>query len=275
MGVISGKGGAVNGQSVVRKWNIAYKSDLAAYASSNTGGIMSQLAGNTDWNGGFQAYGDTPLVLPGDALSFVGSMEGTKGASGTAIVDQVEISVDLEGAKPVEYNVNFSGNGVLSQGAAVASDASLTIPGSSIGCKVATGTVVASPVWTDLADIRNWKLTLTAANKEYASSSSAGGKKRVKGNVDAAFSFSMYGDDLSLLPQPNSIAAYRFYVSPTTYWEVLWGIVGDEGDITADIEGGELVGATINGKFRAITLVTAAATRGSIKKPGGSTWYPW
>jgi hypothetical protein len=274
MGVVSGIGGAVNGHSCVRNWSINYTSELAAYAASNTAGAQNNLLGNTDWSGSFGAYGHTPAVMPGEALSFTGSIDGTKGAAGTAIVDSVEITCDIEGGKPIEYTVNFSANGALTLGAAVAADSDLTTPPTSVGCKVATGTVIAVPVWSDMEDVRNWKLTISAVNSAYVSSSTSGGKRRKKGTLNLTFAIGVYSADFSALPAPNAIAAFRFYVAAASYWEVLWGIYADASGLQVDREGGGLVGATLNGRLRTQTLVGSTDTRGAIKKPGGTTWWP-
>jgi hypothetical protein len=119
MSVLTGIGGAVNAVPGIADWEISVKKDLKALATSGSKGAMLRVAGNKDWSGSYRVYLDQPLQLPGDAFSFLGSIDGTSGAAGTAIVDEVQITADLEGANPVVSSVKFSANGVLTLGANV------------------------------------------------------------------------------------------------------------------------------------------------------------
>ncbi len=274
MGVISGIAGAVNGVSGMRNWSIMTSAEVQAYIASHTAGGTGRQIGNTDWSGSYGCYGHTPASLPGAALSFVGSIDGTNGAAGTAIVDSCDIECDIEASGLLSHTVNFSGNGALTLGAGVAADATTAIPGTAIGCKAAFGTLVAEPVWTDIVDVRNWKLSLSAANQEYVNSGTSGQKRRTAGNIDATISIAVHVDDLADLPVLNAIHAVRLYVSATLYWEILWGIVGEASDIQIDREGAAIVGATINLPWTGIATIAAAATKGSIKTPAGATFWP-
>lgn len=274
MGVISGIGGVVNGVSEMQNWEVSSKAALADFVSSSTKGGTGRTIGVTDWSGSYNALGALPVSMPGEALSFTGSIEGTKGVTGTAIVNDVEITWDIEGGKPIKHAVNFSANGALSIGAAVATDVTVSNAPTSIGMKVELGTLVASPVWTELADVRTITLKISAKNQSYADSSSAGGTKRVKGPIDFSLAIAVYTDETLVIPTPNTIKAVRLYTAAAAYWELLWAMFQDASGIQVDRETAKIVGCTLNASMCATTLISATPTAGSIKKPGGATFWP-
>lgn len=276
MTVLSGRGGAVDGESCVREWRIAVSAELSEYAGSNTDGMVSALEGNEDWSGSFSGYGATPVAMPGEAMAFVGSIDGSVGAAGTAIVDSVEITADIEGRKPIEYVVNFSRNGALTLGTAEAEDTTtLLAPQADENCVVKLGTLASPAVFTALADVRNWKLTISAANPSYVSSSTSGGKARFAGNLSVSFSVGVYCGTFATLPAVNTVKALQFYVNATEYWQVLWGVFGEASDLLVNREQVNVVGATLNGRMTAVRTIGSTVTKGSITKPGGaSAWWP-
>lgn len=275
MSVISGILGAVNTISTVGKWSISYKADTQAYVASNTLGGTGRIAGNGDWSGSYDALGHTPAVLPGAAFAFLGTIDNVKGASGTAIVDKVEINWDIEGGKPISHTVTFSSNGALTLGAAVVTDATIPNPPSSIGTKVELGTVVTSPVFTELTDVRTIRLTLSNDNKSYVSSGTAGQTKRTKGNFDCDFAISVYAGDWSTLPAPNTVKAVKLWVDATTFWLINWGMIGELSNLEVDRETAAPVGATVNGSLNGFALLNGATpTAGFVKNPATTQIWP-
>ncbi len=274
MSLLSGRLAAINGVPSVGLWEIAEKAAQAEYVNSATDGGTGRLAGNLDWNGHYEADGAVPAVLPGAALSLLGSCDGALGVSGEALVDDVEINWDIEGGKHISHTVNFSANGALTRGAAVAADASLSNPETSIGTKAELGTVAAVPVFTELADVRKMKLKLSAKNTNYVSSSTAGQTKRIRGPIDADISLDVYCEDLADLPAVNSISALRLYTSATLFFLVNWAIFGEATGIQADRRTGKLVGATLNAKLCGLATVGGTRTMGGIWLPGATLWWP-
>ncbi len=276
MSVISGVGGAVNTISTVRTWRINSEADLQAFVASNTKAGTGRLAGNKDWNGQYTAYGHTPIKMPGEAFAFVGNMSNGKGASGTAIVDSVEIVWDIEAGAPIAHTVSFSGNGALTLGAAAAADESVLTVLSSIGTKVELAPVLATPVYIELLDIRTITLTITASNQSYVSSSTAGETKRTEGNIDATLAISVYSDDFTLAPFPvvNDARHVRLFIDDTLFWDIDWMRFGENSDIEVDLEGPSNVGVTLNASFSAFEDIDTVLIEGFIKKPAGSTFWP-
>jgi len=274
MPLLSGLLAAIDGVSNVGLWEIALKASQAEFVNSATGGGTGRLAGNVDWNGHYQADGSIPVKMPGQVFAFVGSADGSLGVAGDALVDDVEINWDVEGAKNIEHTVNFSANGPLTFGEAGAVDESLSDPQSSVGCKVTLGTLAAEPVFTELLDVRKIKLKISAKNSPYVSSSTAGQTKRVPGPIDADVSIDVYCEDLADLPAVNSLAALRMYVSATAYWQLDWVIFGEHTGIQADRRSGKLVGATINAKLAGLATIGSTRTQGRIILPSTSVWWP-
>jgi len=275
MAVIGGILGAVNGQSTVRNWSINYTAALAGFSGSNMLGGMGYLAGNKDWSGSFSAYGWIPGLVPGSSFTFTGSIDGTKGVTGTAIVDQVVLVVDIEGGRVIEYSVTFSANGALTRGAAVAVDATDPTARSSIGSKVELAVPAAEPSWVELADVRTITLTFSATNPSYVDSSGGGQTKRVSGPFDAGLAISVYSDeDLTPLPEPNTVMLVRVYVGDTEYWELSACRFADITNVVVDRETGAVVGGTLNAKFSYYYEIAGEFTAGAIIDPDEATYWP-
>jgi len=290
MTVISGKNGLVNDIPCVRTWSIETSTDLAESITSATKGSRARDEGVTDWKGTFTTHGDAasrvpgvPPVLPGESFEFIGvvggeapTQTGVTCPENGAIVDSIDMSIDVEGGGIVEYTVNFSGNSVLTLDATDLDVADATVPQPLSGknCKVQLATVTGDPA--DVDDVRTISMTITADNQEYASSSTGGAKRRVSGNVDLNFSFSVYTDDFSSLPGVNDVRRVLLFVDATHSWDIEWGIFSGQSDLQVDREGGTPVGATCNGSFTGFTYVTDTPMLGYIKTPadGAPTYWP-
>lgn len=274
MTVLSGIRGAVNGAATVRKWSINTSAEVQAFAASNTRGGMVRCPGNYDWTGQFAGYGHTPPMMPGQSFSFLGSIDGQVGASGIAIVDRVDVALDLEHVRPIQWTCNFSGNGVLEYGVAVVADASTVDAPNSIGCKLQLGTLADPAVYSDLSDVSTVQLSIRSQNRAYRSSSTAGQTLRLAGNIDWSMSAAVYCSDFSSLVARNTIRAVRLYVSSTEYWELLWGIFGEVGGLQVDRESAGTVTAHYGISMTGVTTIDSTATVGCIKCPGGATVWP-
>jgi len=263
MGAINGIGGAINGIDSVRNWHISSKADLARFAASNTAGAVGADIGNDDWSGSYAAYGGTPILMPAETGTFTGSIDGSIGVAGPIIVDSVDIAWDIEGGKPLAHAVNFSANGVLTPGTAVAADEVVPAPLSSILC-------LAKWDSDEIPDIRTMNLRISAANVPYVNSSTAGHTYRKPGNITLDASISVHADDLTDLLELNDTAVLSLYTTAALYWEITWAMVSDIADIVMDREAAAMVGATMSFAH----VISQSAVMGTIKKPGGSTWWP-
>ncbi len=265
MGVISGISGAVNGASGIsmREWRIREVQRGPKWVASISQGGVSRKCGVKDWRGYYTGYGHTPVVFPGETFTFLGSVDGTLGVTGPAICDRIVVTWDIEAGKVIEYRVDFSGNGTLSKGAAAATDSGTPVIKCSTGMYVAIG-------GGRQTDIRYMRLVITAANRPYVSSDTAGQVKRLPGNIDAECIYKLYQGTPANLPAlavPNQL---RFYVTAGTYWQLMWMLLEEIEDFGVNLEEAENVGATIKGAFVAYNGTGA----GTIIDPATTTKWP-
>jgi len=274
MAVLAGVAGAVDGSNAIRVWSVSTTNDLQAYVHSGTQQGTGRLAGNGDWSGNYTAYGHTPDVMPGETFTFTGSIDGTNGATGSALVESVEIAWDIEAGTIIQHVVNFASNGALTLGAAAATDVVVPDPPTSIGCKLTLAAPAATPAFSEVTDIRTMTLTITSSNPSYASSTTAAATKRLRGNIDFTFTFSVYEDDFADIPAAGDIQSARVYVDATTFWDLNWIMFGEASGLEVDIEGPGIVGATLNSSMNGFTGIAATPTVGFIKTPAAVTYWP-
>jgi hypothetical protein len=272
--MLSGKQGAVNGIPCVRSWKVVTSADVQAFITSSTSGGTGRKAGNKKWTGEYKGYGSLPAVAPGESFTFGGSIDGVKGCSGSAIVDKVEIVIDIEGGKIIEHTVTFTGNGALTLGAAAYFDYTVADAPTSIGCKVLLGTVAASPEYTELTNVRKVTLSMSADNKTFVNSSTAGETGAVSGNIDAEVSISVHTVDFSALPTLNTVKSVQVFVNATEFWQVDWMIFDEASDLEVNPESGDIVGATLTAKLAGVQTISAVDTIGAITDPEETVIWP-
>ena len=279
MGIITGIGGAVDGINTVRKWSVDSEADLQSYVASNTKGATGQVAGNVDWNGSYEAYGHTPVRMPGEIFSFTGNMSNGLGIRGDAIVDDVQIVADIEAGIIIAHTVNFSGDELITKGSAVTSDVSLPNPPSSIGTKVALAVPISgnpnSATWVELADVRGWTLSLTCDNQPYVDSGTGGGTKRKKGNLSGEVTIPIFTLDPSNHPSENDVRFVRLYVNATQYWQIASVMFSAVSGHEVDIEAGAIVGVDLNAMISSHHTINSSGVEGEIEKPDLSTYWPF
>ncbi len=267
MGVISGVGGVVEGAAAIEQWSIDVTNETKEAVASNTKGGTNRIAGNTDWNGAYNALGHTPASLPGAALSFKGSLDGAKGVDGTAIVSVCRITSDLSAAEILKHVVEFQGNGTLNRGANVVTDVTVPDPLSSIPTKLSLDAV-------DEANFRNWELVLESENPEYADVENAGEMRRAAGNKDANLTYTRNFDDFADIPDVGAVIEVRLYVTATLFWHVKWAIVDSVGNIEINLASPSIVSVTVNASMKGFKTIADVPTEGFIKSPAGVAWWP-
>lgn len=265
MGVISGISAAVSGASgiTMREWRIREIQRGPKWVASISQAGVSAACGAKDWRGYFLGYGHTPVVFPGETFTFLGSVDGTLGVTGPAICDRIVITWDIEAGKVIEYRVDFSANGTLSKGAAAATDSGTPV----VVCSTSMYVKIDAQNQTD---IRYMRLVITAANRPYNSSDTAGQVKRNSGNINAECLYRLYQDSPANLPALAMPKVLRFYVTATTYWELTWMRLEEIEDYGVNLEEAENVGATIKGAFVAYNGTGA----GTIINPATTTKWP-
>ncbi len=271
---LSGELGAVDGVHTVGLWQVTSTEDLKAIVASNTTNMPKRLAGNGDWSGRYEAWDGQPAVFPGAGFTFTGSINGSLGATGVAIVDSFELTIDVEAGEIVKHVVNFSSNGALTLGASVATDATVPDPDSSIDCKIESATPSATPSYAEIENITTITLRLTAANVAYRDSSTAGETKRLKGTYDANVSYTQNVATLATFLTKGSTHHLRVYVNATEFWLFNWMMIESVTDIECNVETNAVVKGTVNCAMTGYTDVAATPTEGVITQPTGGDFWP-
>lgn len=126
MAVLSGKDGSVtwNGGviSQVTGWRCTETAHNSAWASSSTDGYKHRVCGVRDWSGSFSAKYDISIAatvgqgtISGTAVTLVLQIGESESLSGHAIIDSIELDVDVNSGDVVGYTCNFSGAGALTR----------------------------------------------------------------------------------------------------------------------------------------------------------------
>jgi hypothetical protein len=274
MGVIGGAAGMVNGATGIQNWSISSSENLNAIVASNTGGGTVRIAGPGDWSGRYNAVGGLPASLPGAALSFVGSIEGTKGVAGTAIVTQCVIRWDWTTGDAIKHEVSFDSNGALAYGAAVATDSSVIDPLPTWSGKLEYATPVAVPSFSEASEVRTATLTLRCANPAYVNSGTSQGTRRLKGPRDFDLSVDVHTDEdiAGAFADVGETLHIRLYTDSTDYWDLKWAVFGEHSNIEVNVETHEVVGLTMNSSMNNETDIGGTPTLGAVTKPGGGAW---
>ena len=126
MAVLSGKDGTVNWNgsllSQITQWQCTETCHISAWASNSTGGYKHRVAGVKDWSGTFSGKYDGGIAAAvgqgsatGTPVSLVLGIADGESLSGDAIIESLELLVDIDNGDVVGYQARFSGNGALSR----------------------------------------------------------------------------------------------------------------------------------------------------------------
>jgi len=284
--VFSGESGAISVAgsvwNAIRNWKVSKKSDNQAVVDSATSGGTTRLGGNADWSGSFMGDG-YPAAYPGDA-AFIGSIDGVTGVTGSITIESVRVNYDISTGAPVTHEVAFSGNGTLTEGAAVAVDVSVADPVPSIGVVVSLAPASAdqSEAYVVLAQVQTITLEFKRPAQSYADSSSAGYTKRKRGPLDWTLSMKVSPDattgnaayGLAGLPQPKDVKGIKIEDADGLTYLLDWGMFEELGDVEANRETQAIVSCTLNASMCGTTRIATVATLGSITDPNEVAVWP-
>ena len=101
-----------------RGWNFSAISDNKQFASSDTAGHVSRVAGHKDHNGTVRAYVESASDIEGvlreaDLGSLTLYEDATRFWTFPAIIDSIEVTAEIEGGEIVEVSINWSATGAL------------------------------------------------------------------------------------------------------------------------------------------------------------------
>jgi hypothetical protein len=273
MGLMSGKFGMVNGQSAVRNWQTTLTSSPKKYVASHSAQGPGRRPGIQDWTGSFGCYGAKPLVMPGETFTFGGftgpttGVEATNGDAygGSAIVESVALTWNWESGDILSHVVNFGGNGAWAKTLAHYEDNGDPELRETIGL----GAEVDGETIDNVTTIT---LTITAENKTYVNSSTAGWTKRVAGTIEATLSLGLQNTNVDdLVIGIGEDCEFKLFVNDEDFWLLRWMHFKDISGLQANREGGDIVALTCNFEMQGLD---AANEIGCIVLPGETTaWW--
>jgi hypothetical protein len=278
MSVINGCSVAVDTESTVSDWLIDYDAESTPIAATNTQLGLFPVCGVYDWIGSYSFSGHTPagtspaVLFPGYTKTFTGSVDGRHGVEGSAIGKSLTISANPGEGVPINTEVEFDGNGLLSVGGAVATDA--TKP--QWFCPDVAKIQIDGYTWADVDDIVAWKLKLTAANTPYVSTGTSKRRQRIRGPFGGVAQVNVFTDDPTPFPEVGDYVGVRFFVTATLYWEVLYMRLRRlSSNPTHPAKKNEPVTWTLLFEFSSFDGVSGNPTVGHIKTPAGVTVWPY
>ncbi len=283
MPIKTGIGGATDGVDAMRSWTVDYDEDAAKAIASNTQGTEIVLPGNTQWGGNYSAYGDTPPHMPGVVIEeFKGSQDGALGVHGNAKSEKITLVVDIASGGIIGFVTDFIGDGVLTIGASVASDASDAAPPTVIGTKLKLAVASGSMSFAELTDVGIGVITLVLERPvaTYIDSSTGGTRKTTAdiGNLTGSLTFTANYGDASDLPIIGEYYGAQIFVNATEFWAVKFLRCVKVGPFMANREANppEILNATIEMAFSGfVTAGDASYLSGEIVDPNlDSYWTP-
>lgn len=267
MAVYSGRYGCVDGVSQVQNWTLERTMTDNAQANSATRAAKTRDLGIFDWTGGFTFVGGTfpnldDFRLKGHVAPSNGKF-GTAGKvfSGSGIINSVSISGDASTGARVQTQVQFGGNGELSETTEALTDTIQPVVLNSRLCKLTFDS-------KNIA-FKSFSLNLTQEAPTYIDSSTEGWTKRLPGILDFTGSFVCIDDsDLLTMGTVGALTIAHNSLSIATIQNVI--VTGISG-ITVDPSSGAIVEYTVN---FGLQTHGESGDIGSILLFGTSVWPP-
>lgn len=271
----SGRFGVLNGISAVRQWQINDAATPSLFLNSATAGGHGRKPGTNNWNGSYGAHGAVPFAFPGTSIAFKGytapdtDIAGGVGSSyaGAAFIDAISSVWDWAGGNVMSHQVQFSGDGVLTEtdGDTAIVDGTISDPEAMSGLHIDFSTN--GTTWTPIGNITQATLNIQAANPAYVNSSTGGNTKRKGGNID--FNVQLNIEDSKLYGPMTKGSTYqlRMYTTASLFWVLKWAYLIDATNLTTNQETGAIISQTLNLGMAAVN----GGVIGSIILPGAMT----
>lgn len=215
MPVISGIDMAINSVPTAHQFNIELSKELIEVIATGGSGGVRNKCGVNDGRGVASAYGYLPQVWPGSSFTFTGSLDGTYGFSGTSYCEAVEIIWDVENGRYIAYTIQFSRNGAITPGAAVATDSTKPNPPCSQSLPLKFNTV-------EQTEVAYMRLKLMCPGFPRNTTSTAGGRVRTRGAMSGEFEYHQYYQDPATLPSRGLAYIVQPYCTASLYYDIAY-----------------------------------------------------
>jgi len=287
MGVISGRkarfqgtpdGGAATVVPTFRSATITKVSGIQELVHAGTRGGRQRFAGVKDWNGSYEEYALVPTFFPGAEVEFIGSIDGTKGYKGAALVTQTVITIPVGTKGSPTVVGTFRGIEALDDAdtTAVALPTVVAVP-STEGICVQLAALAAEPVYANQDGTNEIVITLSIEDQPFHHCGSSGVMDALEGLWDANVTYKRYVDDINTLPTEGDPYHVRIPIEAdgSPYYQFEYMRVGDLSDIVFNRESGELLNVSIPLMMSMIETIGATVTVGSgVTIPAGTVWRP-
>jgi hypothetical protein len=246
-------------------WNLDSISHTPeTYYASNTYWGANRNPGVIDWSGNFSVFNGGYLFFPGQYIGnlelFTAPDDGNYGRPGTtycgqAIVESVELTWAWGAEQSLIQQVNFAANGCVASRNRFLNDTTIENPSKMCGLQIQWVINNESPVpgdYTQIYNVQQATLSLSATNPEYVNSSTGCCTHRRPGNIDWTLALNMT-DNRSVLFTREDLLAFRLWNSPTDFWQLLYGIFGGSSNVVANRQTGEIQSQVANFSMKGIS----------------------
>lgn len=287
MGVHSGKFGVVDGISTVRDWNIVDTMTAQRFGASNTLWGKGSRPGIHSWNGGFNVFGASPAVMPGDQFSFLGYTAPNNNGSGPgvtydgdALVEQLQVNWNWTGGEIINSNVTFQGHLELTTnqtGDEITDETCPDVP-EIAGAKIMVSLEAPWSEWVEWDNLMTATLTVSCELKSFVNSGTIITNRiwtgHQPGPIDWTLSVTEQDTRRNFVNKGQRIAV-RLYVNENDYFELKWVQVNEFTDLSVNRETGDIMQQTINATMDGIDSSVDPCQVGHLLLPSGDQWWPF
>lgn len=279
---IKGYKGAVNGVGSIIRWVVDQRASPNPAPSSATLNMANEVEGTLDWVGQYTAHGHTPGSDPGDALSFVGTLDKDTDTNetleGTAMVERWRVDWNYATNAPIIHTVDFGANGtMLSSGSTDVSDSTdpAIFMSNDPTVKVKIGTLAASPVYSELCGVEAASLYCWGEVRPYVDSCSNNIHKRAMGHLGWMVDLAVNIEATDAMESLNGFKPVQLFVTNTANWEVKYVCWKRVGPLDIQVQGRKLVTVQYRGIGAGIVDISGTWTTGALTNPASTDVWPY
>jgi len=266
MAVVSGLKMASSEFPSATAWRVDFAENFPTAATAGTDLAVTRGCPVEIWEGEIVQIGYEPVHLPGASFTFAGSIDGSVGCSGSAIVRAIEAIGNYAENRWYTINYEIVGNGLLTFGSASASDSSLPTLVCPAGKAVKIGA-------NAIDNVRMWSVRLEREILTYVSSGSSGARQAVAGAKTATVTIDCWLSD-DALPAKNTYHDITIEVGTSETppaWKLENFILSEVRNYGVDL--GD-AGNRNNLPMYRLVFVHVPASSKVIKTPGNAQFWP-
>lgn len=250
MTVYSGKDAYVNTVGCVQSWQATEAVTAQRYSASCVPGATAVPPGIVNWTGQISGVGDFPeVVIPnGTDLAFQGVINNTsmalKSLTGNVRIEQLTIDIDKSTYAPIKWTATFGAQGLLTEGATGAADATISEAPNGKDLAISIG---GTPLTQSLTKAQ---IVLRMPATTYVD---AGATKRTSGNLECDVNFTVQDSSLAVgAYAKNVLGLLKIFTTADNFWEFSKIRFLGKSNFTVDRVSNNVLGYQVNGQWSAI-----------------------